>query len=51
MEIEEELDCPLCGEAIAVDSIRRHRDGGKRVYWECGDCNLSVMLRDVAMLD
>lgn len=38
--------CPLCKKPINIDSIRNHRDGRKRVYWECKDCNLSIMHRE-----
>ncbi len=46
MEHEEILKCPKCGKDMDVDSIRKHRDGKTRIYWECKDCNLSIMWRD-----
>ena len=39
------MKCPRCGKEILVDSVRQHRDGKKRVYWECNDCKISVMDR------
>ena len=46
MEYEETLKCPKCEKDIEVDSIRKHTTGKTRIYWECDDCNLSVMWRD-----
>lgn len=41
----EEISCPRCGQTLAVDSIREHKDGRKRLYWECKSCNISIMDR------
>lgn len=40
------LNCPFCHQGLEVDSIREHRNGQKRVYWECKDCNVSVMQKE-----
>lgn len=42
------LPCPKCGKILPVDSVREFADGGKRIYWECGDCNVSIMDRGSA---
>ena len=39
------INCPKCGKTLPVDSVRQHTDSRKRIYWECKDCNLSVMDR------
>lgn len=44
-EEHQNVNCPLCGKELDIDSIREHRDGKKRIYWECKDCNASVMAR------
>ena len=41
-----EMKCPNCSNGVAVDSIRKHRDGRERIYWECKECNLSIMIRN-----
>jgi DNA-directed RNA polymerase subunit M/transcription elongation factor TFIIS len=43
---EETLKCPKCGSVLEVDSIREHRNGTKRIYWECKKCNISIMFRN-----
>jgi len=43
--MDEKIDCPKCGKEIEIDSTREFKDGGKRIYWECKDCNLSIMDR------
>ena len=48
MEEERKINCPLCGKELEVDSVRTHRSGKKRVYWECNACNLSAMHRDAS---
>ena len=47
MFLEEKVKCPFCNNHIKIDSVRTHRNGKKRVYWECKDCDLSVMRRFV----
>jgi transcription elongation factor Elf1 len=42
---DKKMKCPKCGRLLEVDSIREHKDGHKRVYWECKDCNISIMDR------
>lgn len=42
---EEKINCPFCNKEIKIDSIREHRNGKKRIYRECKDCNVSVMKR------
>ena len=39
------INCPACGKKVEVDSIRQHRDGRKRIYWECDNCHISIMYR------
>lgn len=39
------IKCPKCEKELDVDSVREHREGRKRIYWECKDCNLSIMDR------
>ena len=39
------IKCPKCAQELDVDSVREHKDGRKRIYWECKDCNLSIMER------
>jgi hypothetical protein len=39
------LTCPKCHKELAVDSIREYTNGKKRTYWECTDCDLSIMDR------
>lgn len=45
MEEQQKINCPRCGEELEVDSVRKHKDGRKRIYWECENCNLSIMDR------
>lgn len=45
MKTKERLSCPRCGKKLAIDSVRKHTNGRKRLYWECTDCNLSIMER------
>ena len=47
MEESQKINCPKCGKELDVDSVRTHTDGRKRLYWECEDCNISVMQRDL----
>lgn len=42
------INCPRCGKELDVDSVREHKDGRIRIYWECDDCNISVMARGEA---
>jgi len=42
---DEKINCPKCGKVLNVDSIREHKNGKKRIYWECKNCNLSIMYR------
>ena len=42
---EKKINCPQCRAELEVDSVRKHKDGRQRVYWECDDCNLSIMDR------
>ena len=42
---DEIMNCPRCGKELEVDSIREHKDGRKRTYWECDDCGISIMDR------
>lgn len=46
MEEDEEMKCPKCDAEMPIDSVRQHKDGRKRLYWECKDCNLNVMWRE-----
>ncbi|HLD04449.1 MAG TPA: hypothetical protein VJG90_01905 [Candidatus Nanoarchaeia archaeon] len=39
------IQCPKCHKDLDIESIREHRDGRKRIYWECNDCKLSIMDR------
>ena len=39
------ITCPFCDVDMPVDSIREFTDGRKRIYWECKECNLSMMKR------
>jgi len=39
------MNCPKCGKTLEIDSIRKHTNGRERIYWECEDCNLSIMDR------
>ncbi|HLD61090.1 MAG TPA: hypothetical protein VJA27_03095 [Patescibacteria group bacterium] len=39
------LPCPKCGKTLPVDSVREFTDGRKRIYWECSECNVSIMDR------
>jgi len=45
MNEEKKINCPNCGKELEVDSVRNHKSGKKRIYWECSDCNLSIMWR------
>lgn len=40
------MHCPNCGKEMTFDSERKHVNGQVRLYWECKDCNLSVMWRE-----
>lgn len=42
---QQSLTCPKCGVSLPVDSVREYSDGRKRIYWECKDCDLSIMDR------
>lgn len=42
---EDALQCPHCQTSLPVDSVREYRDGRKRIYWECEQCDLSIMYR------
>lgn len=37
------MKCPKCGKELEIDSVRNHRNGRVRTYWECEKCNLSIM--------
>jgi len=39
------LICPKCGVTLEVDSVREYENGRKRIYWECKECDLSIMDR------
>lgn len=39
------IKCPKCGQELEVDSIREHKGGRTRTYWECQDCHVSIMDR------
>ena len=39
------MKCPKCNQKLDIDSVREHKDGRKRTYWECKECNLSIMDR------
>lgn len=39
------IRCPRCTKELSIDSIREHKDGRKRIYWECYECHLSIMDR------
>jgi len=41
------IRCPKCGKELEVDSIREHKNGRRRIYWECKEDNLSIMDRGV----
>ncbi|MCB9799090.1 hypothetical protein H6758_05210 [Candidatus Nomurabacteria bacterium] len=46
MELPNEImKCPRCHKALAVDSVREYGDGRRRIYWECQECDLSIMDR------
>jgi len=45
-KLKNTINCPRCGKELEVDSVREHRDGKKRVYWECGECDVSIMARN-----
>jgi len=45
MEETDKMKCPKCGKELDVDSVRKHKSGRKRIYWECEECDLSVMHR------
>jgi len=42
---EQKINCPKCNQSLEVDSVREHKDGQKRIYWECTNCNISIMDR------
>jgi len=44
--LEEKIKCPECDKELDVDSVREHKNGQKRVYWECQDCEISIMKRN-----
>jgi phage FluMu protein Com len=41
----DKLDCPKCKKVLEIDSIREYTNGNRRTYWECDNCNLSIMHR------
>ena len=45
MDEDSKMGCPKCGRELSVDSVRTHKDGKKRFYWECKECDLNVMYR------
>lgn len=42
---QENINCPKCHQELEIDSIREHKDGRRRIYWECQNCNISIMER------
>lgn len=40
------LHCPKCNKELQVDSLREHTDGKKRLYWDCIQCDISIMQRN-----
>ena len=43
---QETIICPFCSEETTLDSVRTHIDGTERHYWECKNCNVSIMKRN-----
>ena len=41
----DKMRCPRCSKELPVDSVREHKDGRKRIYWECAACGISIMDR------
>lgn len=44
-DYQRKIECPMCDQKLEVESVRYHTNGRKRVYWECIQCNISIMHR------
>lgn len=47
VRMEQKLNCPSCGEALQLESVRTWvHVKDRRCYWECGECGISIVVRD-----